>query len=96
MPQITMPVVGILLAVAVLAALLGWFLRGRRAAREKLAISAGWQHQIDAQRTEHDRIAGQNTRLMEQNSQYQASSKDQRQRCDSSPGRGVFTQAGQR
>ncbi len=81
MPQITMPVVGILGSVAILAALLGWYLRGRRAAREKLAISAGWQHQIDAQRTEHDRIAGQNTRLMEQNSQYQASSKDQRQRA---------------
>lgn len=81
MPPITMPLAGILVAVALIAACVGWLLRGRRTAREKLAVSAGWQHQIDAQRTEHDRIAGQNTRLMEQNSQYQASGKDQRTRA---------------
>jgi predicted flap endonuclease-1-like 5' DNA nuclease/uncharacterized protein YoxC len=81
MPVMTMSVAGLLVAVALVAALLGWLLRGRRCAREKQAVNAGWQHQIDAQQTEHDRIAAQTARLTEQINQYQASNKDQRQRA---------------
>ena len=76
-----MSVAGLLVAVALVAALLGWLLRGRRCAREKLAVNAGWQHQIDAQQTEHDRIATQTARLTEQINQFQAANKDQRQRA---------------
>ena len=61
--------------------LLGWLFRNSRSRVEKVAISAGWQAQIDAQQSEHDRLAGQNKSLMEQVSQYQASNKDSKMRA---------------
>ncbi|MEQ8207278.1 MAG: hypothetical protein RIA65_13990 [Woeseia sp.] len=74
--------VGALLVTAILGALLGWFLHSRRCAKEKMAVSDGWQHQVDAQRVEHERIATQNSSLMEQISQHQASGKDIRKRAN--------------
>ncbi len=74
--------VGVLLLAVILGVLLGWFVHSRRCAREKLALSAGWQHQMDAQRVEHERIAKQNSSLMEQVSQHQASGKDIRKRAN--------------
>ncbi len=80
-----MPEIGaiqILLAVAFAAAgaAIAWVLRGRRAEMEKNAVSAGWQEQISAQQTEHERLAEQNKGLMEQISQYQASNIDVKNR----------------
>jgi predicted flap endonuclease-1-like 5' DNA nuclease len=60
---------------------LGWIFRNSRSRREKLAINAGWQAQIDSQQSEHDRLAEQNKSLMEQVSQYQASNKDSKMRA---------------
>ena len=62
--------------------LAGWLLKGLRTRREKAALSAGWQHQLDAQRSENDRIAAQNTSLMEQVSQLQAANVDLRKRSE--------------
>jgi predicted flap endonuclease-1-like 5' DNA nuclease len=81
MPEITL-VHLCLLGVALLAGLmLGWILRSGRSKREKIAVNAGWQAQIDSQQSEHDRLAGQNKSLMEQVSQYQASNKDAKNRA---------------
>ena len=68
-------------ALSGVGAIIGWLLRGRRALKEKAVVSAGWQEQINAQRTEHDRLTEQNKALMEQNSQYLASSNDSKNRA---------------
>lgn len=76
MPELTATHLGLLAVAIVLGVVLGWVLRGDRCAREKLAVNAGWQQQIEAQQSEHHRLATQNKSLMEQVSQYQASTKD--------------------
>ena len=76
MPDITVVQIGLLTLAAVVGIIAGWVMRGNRCAQEKLAVNAGWQEQLEAQRSEHDRLLGQNKNLMEQVSQYQASQKD--------------------
>ena len=73
--------IAIIAVMTLVGAILGWIIRGRRAAEEKAAVSAGWQEQINAQRTEHDRLTDQNKGLMEQISQYQASNMDAKNRA---------------
>ena len=81
MPELTVVHFGLLGAALVAGLILGWILRGSRSKREKIAVNAGWQAQIDSQQTEHDRLAGQNKSLMEQISQYQASNTDAKNRA---------------
>ena len=81
MPEIAPIEIAVLAGMLVLGILLGWIFRGGRCAREKIAVNAGWQEQLESQRTEHDRLAGQNQSLMEQISQYQASMKDSNMRA---------------
>jgi uncharacterized protein (DUF3084 family) len=76
MPELTAVHVGIIAAMLVVGAILGWIFRGDRCAKEKIAINAGWQDQIESQQSEHNRLAEQNKSLMEQISQYQASHKE--------------------
>ena len=76
MPELTAVHVGIIAAMLVVGAILGWLFRGDRCAKEKIAINAGWQDQIESQQSEHSRLAEQNKSLMEQISQYQASHKE--------------------
>lgn len=76
MPEITAIHIGIIALTAIVAALAGWVFRGKRSAKEKLVVHAGWQEQIEAQRIEHSRLVDQNKGLMEQVSQFTASSKD--------------------
>lgn len=81
MPEINAATIMILVVVLLLGIVAGWFVRGRYTAGEKAAINAGWQEQLEAQRTEHKRLMEQNKSLMEQNSQYQASNKDGKMRA---------------
>jgi predicted flap endonuclease-1-like 5' DNA nuclease len=81
MPEITVTMIGIVVAAAIIGVVIGWLFRGNRAAREKTAISEGWQEQLEAQRGEHQRLLTQNKSLMEQNSQYQASNQDAKMRA---------------
>lgn len=81
MPEISAIYFGLLALFLVGGLVLGWILRGSRCAQEKIAVSAGWQDQIDAQQSENDRLADQNTSLMDQISQYQASNKDSQARA---------------
>ncbi len=76
MPEFTTVTIAFLALVLGVGMVLGWVLRGDRSAKEKIAINAGWQQQIESQQSEHDRLAKQNKSLMEQISQYQASIKD--------------------
>ena len=76
MPEITPIEIAVLAGMLVLGIVLGWIFRSGRCAREKIAVNAGWQEQLESQRSEHERLAGQNQSLMEQISQYQASMKD--------------------
>jgi len=81
MPELNVVHIGIIAAMTVVGAIVGWVLRGNRSQEEKAAVSAGWQEQINAQRTEHDRLTDQNKGLMDQISQYQASNKDAKNRA---------------
>ena len=81
MPEITLVHAGSIGGALLVGLVLGWIFRNSRSWREKLAINAGWQAQIDSQQSEHDRLAGQNKSLMEQISQYQASNKDSKMRA---------------
>lgn len=81
MPELNVVHIAIIATMTVVGAVVGWVLRGKRSQEEKAAVSAGWQEQINAQRTEHDRLTDQNKGLMDQISQYQASNKDAKNRA---------------
>lgn len=81
MPEITVIHIVLLTLTAVIGVIIGWALRGKRSLNEKAAINAGWQEQIEAQRTEHDRLVNQNKGLMDQISQFQASNQDAKNRA---------------
>lgn len=81
MPEITVIHIAIFATMTVVGAVIGWVIRGNRSEEEKAAVNAGWQEQIEAQRSEHDRLLNQNTGLMEQVSQYQASNTDAKNRA---------------
>ena len=81
MPELSAIHIALMVATAVVGAIAGWVLRGKRAEQEKAAVSAGWQEQIDAQRREGDRLLDQNKGLMEQVSQFQASHNDAKNRA---------------
>ncbi len=73
--------IAMLAGMLLLGIILGWIFRSGRCIKEKIAVNAGWQEQLESQRGEHDRLAGQNQSLMEQISQYQASMKDSNMRA---------------
>jgi predicted flap endonuclease-1-like 5' DNA nuclease/uncharacterized protein YoxC len=81
MPELSISLIVVLVVMLLLGVVVGWFFRGSRSNVEKLAINAGWQEQLEAQRKEHERLLEQNKSLMEQNSQYQASNKDSKMRA---------------
>lgn len=81
MPEFSVLHIVVIAVMAVIGVVVGWILRGKRSLEEKAAVSAGWQEQINAQRTEHDRLTDQNKALMEQISQYQASNNDAKNRA---------------
>ena len=81
MPEITATHVTLLVLTALIGAVVAWLLRSKRATQEKAAISAGWQEQMGAQRTEHQRLVAQNKSLMDQLSQIQASNLDGKNRA---------------
>ncbi|MGR9092690.1 MAG: hypothetical protein ACU85U_19135 [Gammaproteobacteria bacterium] len=81
MPELTVDQIALLVLTTAIGAIVGWVLRGKRAAREKTAISAGWQAQFEAQQREHARLVDQNKGLMEQVSQFQAQLTDSKNRA---------------
>jgi predicted flap endonuclease-1-like 5' DNA nuclease len=81
MSEFTLIEIGLLAVTLLLGAVLGWIYRADRCAKEKIAMNASWQQQIESQQSEHDRLAGQKKSLMEQISQYQASHKDSAMRA---------------
>jgi len=81
MPEITVIHIAIVAGALIVGLLLGWVARGSRTVSEKTAINIGWQEQLQAQRTEHERLLEQNKSLMDQNSQFQASNKDAKMRA---------------
>ncbi len=81
MPELTATHIALLVIATVIGAIVGSVMRGRRAEQEKTAIGASWQERIDAQRKEHDRLTEQNKGLMEQVSQFQASTHDAKNRA---------------
>jgi predicted flap endonuclease-1-like 5' DNA nuclease len=76
MPELTVVHFGLLALMLAAGIIGGWILRTDRCAKEKIAVSASWQDQLESQQSEHSRLAEQNKSLMEQISQYQASQKD--------------------
>lgn len=81
MPEFTAIQIGLLALMLVCGGLVGWIVRSDRCAKEKIAVRAGWQEQLESQQLEHDRLAGQNKSLMDQVSQYQAAQKDSTNRA---------------
>ena len=76
MPELTVIHIGLLGLSLVVGLAIGWYVRADRCAKEKIAVNASWQDQLESQQSEHNRLAEQNKSLMEQISQYQASQKD--------------------
>ncbi len=76
MPELTAIHIGLLAFALVVGVVLGWIFRSGRSTKEKIAVNAGWQDQLESQQSEHARLADQNKSLMDQISQYQASHKD--------------------
>ena len=76
MPEITTALIAFIAGSVAIGAAIGWISRGNRCSQEKIAVNEGWQRQLEAQRTEHERLLEQNKTLMEQISQLQASGKD--------------------
>ena len=76
MPELTVLHYGLLGLVFIVGVGAGWYARADRCAKEKIAVNASWQEQLESQQSEHNRITEQNKSLMEQISQYQASQKD--------------------
>lgn len=81
MPEITAIHIALPALAFLVGAATGWVVRGNRVRQEKVAINAGWHAQMEAQRTEHQRLVGQNKSLMDQISQYQASNQDAKNRA---------------
>ena len=81
MPEMTVTHIALLVVTTVIGAIIGSVIRGKRAEQEKTAIGASWQEQLDAKRKEHDRLTEQNKGLMEQVSQFQASTTDAKNRA---------------
>lgn len=81
MPDITAVQLAVLAILFAVGIVLGWFLRSDRCAREKIAINAGWQEQIEARQDDNDRLAEQNKSLIQQISQYRASQNDHMRRA---------------
>jgi predicted flap endonuclease-1-like 5' DNA nuclease len=81
MPEITVILIALLAVMLVAGIVVGWIARASRCAKEKSAVNVGWHEQLSAQRSEHDRLGGQNKGLMEQVSQYQASNTDAKLRA---------------
>lgn len=76
MPELTVIHFGLLGLLFVIGVVVGWFVRADRCVKEKIAVNASWQDQLESQQSEHNRLAEQNKSLMEQISQYQAAQKD--------------------
>ena len=76
MPEIAPIEIGMLAGMLIIGVALGWIFRAVRCAKEKIAVNAGWQEQLETLRGEQDGLKEQNKSLMEQISQYQASIKD--------------------
>ena len=81
MPELTALHIALPVAATIIGAVAAWVVRGKRSEREKAAVSAGWQEQIEAQRQEHERLVEQNKGLMEQVSQFQAQHTDAKNRA---------------
>lgn len=81
MPELTVMHIGLLAGALVIGVIIGWIVRADRCAKEKIAVNASWQDQLESQQSEHSRLAEQNKSLMEQISQYQASHKDHTNRA---------------
>ena len=81
MPELSATHITLLAAALLVGVIVGWIGRSKRSTSEKAAINAGWQEQLEAQRSEHQRLMEQNKSLMDQNSQYQASNKDAKMRA---------------
>ena len=76
MPELTAIHFGLLALMLIIGAVVGWMMRADRCVKEKIAVSASWQDQMESQQSEHNRLAEQNKSLMEQIGQYQTSQKD--------------------
>ena len=76
MPELTLVHFAFFALMLIFGIIGGWILCADRCAKEKIAVSASWQDQLESQQSEHNRLAEQNKSLMEQISQYQASQKD--------------------
>lgn len=76
MPEMNIAHIVLLAALALIALIVGWFVRGLRAREERRAINASWKEQIREERDELERLKEQNKYLMEQNSAAQVSGRE--------------------
>lgn len=70
MPEFTIIHFGLLGLAFAIGIAAGWRVRSDRCAKEKIAVNASWQDQLESQQSEHESLTEQNKSLMEQISQY--------------------------
>ncbi len=70
MPEFTIIHFGLLGLAFAIGIAAGWRMRSDRCAKEKIAVNASWQDQLESQQSEHQSLTEQNKSLMEQISQY--------------------------
>ena len=76
MPEMNIAHFVLLASSALIALIVGWFVRGLRAREERTAINASWKEQLREERDELGRLREQNKYLMEQNSAAQVSGRE--------------------
>ena len=76
MPEMNIAHIVLLAASALIALIIGWFVRGLRAREERRAINTSWKEQLREERDELQRLTDQNKYLMEQNSAAQVSGQE--------------------
>jgi predicted flap endonuclease-1-like 5' DNA nuclease len=76
MPEMNTAHIVLLALSALIALIVGWFVRGLRAREERRAINASWKEQLREDRDELERLTEQNKYLMEQNSAAQVSGRE--------------------
>jgi predicted flap endonuclease-1-like 5' DNA nuclease len=72
MPELTVIHFGLFALMLVFGIGGGWLLRADRCAKEKIAVNANWQDQLESRQSEHNRLVEQNKTLMVQINQHQA------------------------
>lgn len=82
MPEFTALQLAVLASAFVAGIAAGWLLRSDRCAREKIAVNAGWQEQLESRQAESERLEERNRALEQQLADSSAAGQEQAARTE--------------